>query len=186
MQRKMKREYLNAPKTIEDVLRDEGLENFKRVEYKDPVTDETLHGTIRDHQNLSNMYEMGFFGNIWVRSHFLRKAGDTNGGGHYHHFDHVSLLISGKVLVEVEGFEPKEFTAPRFIIIDKDHKHKFTALEDDTVYYCVFALRNHAGQYTDMYTGDNSPYSKKADHVFEQEQMKKILELESKTVHTDR
>jgi hypothetical protein len=42
----------------------------------------------------------GYFGNIWVRQNFLSKAGDTNGGGHTHHFDHVSLLAQGSVRVE--------------------------------------------------------------------------------------
>jgi len=103
-------------------------------------------------------HELGFFGNIWVRQNWLEKAGINNDGGHKHHFDHVSLLARGKVLVEVEGNEPKEFTAPTFIVIKKELKHKFTALEDDTLYYCVFALRDIDGNVTDFYSGDNSPY----------------------------
>lgn len=186
MQRKMKREYLKASKTIEDVLMEKGLADYKHMEYEDPMTGDILKGTIGEHLGLSNSFQMGYFGNIWVRSHFLKKAGDTNGGGHYHYFDHVTLLISGKVLVEVDGFEPKEFTAPTFIVIDKDHKHKFTALKDNSIYYCVYALRDENGELTDMYTGDNSPYLIRPDREFEQEQMKKILELEAKTVHTDK
>ena len=112
----------------------------------------------RDHRNLSNIDTLGYFGNIWVRSHTLLKAGDTNGGGHRHHFDHVTLLMAGSVTVEVEGFEPKKFVAPNFIVIDKDKKHKFTALEDNTVYFCVFALRDIDGDVTDIYSGDNTPY----------------------------
>ena len=38
-------------------------------------------------------HELGFFGNIWVRQHFLEKAGDVI-DGHKHHFDHVSLLTN--------------------------------------------------------------------------------------------
>lgn len=33
-----------------------------------------------------------------------------------------------------------------------------TALEDDTLYYCVFALRDVDGNVTDIYSGNNSPY----------------------------
>lgn len=108
--------------------------------------------------NLSDIQTLGFFGNIWVRVHYFKKKGDTNGEGHYHHFDHVTLLTKGSVLVEVEGFEAKKFTSPNFIIIKKDHSHKFTALEDDTTYFCVFALRDINGEVTEIYSGDNSPY----------------------------
>lgn len=103
-------------------------------------------------------HELGYFGNIWVRQNWLEKAGHDNGGGHTHYFDHVSLLARGEVLVAVEGFPPKKFTAPTFIVIKKEHKHKFTALTDDTLYYCVFALRDVDGEVTDIYGEDNSPY----------------------------
>jgi hypothetical protein len=109
--------------------------------------------------------ELGYFGNIWVRSHYLPKAGNANDGGHRHHFDHITLLAKGSVMVEVEGYEPKAFVGPTFIVVKKEHKHKFTALEDDTVYYCVFALRDVDGEVTDMYSGDNSPYGAADDDV---------------------
>jgi hypothetical protein len=59
---------------------------------------------IRKQINLSDIEMMGYFGNIWVRSHTFAKVGDTNDGGHKHNFDHVTLLAVGSVLVEVEGF----------------------------------------------------------------------------------
>lgn len=102
--------------------------------------------------------ELGYFGNIWVRQNVLALAGQTSGEGHYHHFDHVSLLASGCVRVEVEGFEPKEFEAPTFIIIKKEYLHKFTALTNNCLWYCVFALRDIDGDISDIYSGDNSPY----------------------------
>jgi hypothetical protein len=112
---------------------------------------------IRKQINLSDIEMMGYFGNIWVRSHTFAKVGDTNDGGHKHNFDHVTLLAVGSVLVEVEGFEPKEFHAPTFITVDKDHRHKFTALTDDVVYYCVFAMRDLDGEVTDIVADMNSP-----------------------------
>ncbi|MEY5021803.1 MAG: hypothetical protein RIS72_378, partial [Pseudomonadota bacterium] len=36
---------------------------------------------IRNHDNTSDVDQMGYYGNIWVRSHSFMKAGDTNGGG---------------------------------------------------------------------------------------------------------
>jgi hypothetical protein len=106
---------------------------------------------------LANYSEMGYFGNIWVNQHVFHKAGDTS-SGHVHKFDHVTLLVSGKVSVEVEGHEPKEFTAPTFIVIRKEHQHKFTALEDGTIYYCVFALRDMDGEVMDLYDEKHDPY----------------------------
>ena len=114
--------------------------------------------------------ELGFFGNIWVRMNALDKAGDSN-EGHKHHFDHVSLLTKGSVEVEVEGYPPKQFTAPTFIIIKKEHNHKFTALTDDVVYYCVFALRDIDGNVGDLYTEENSPIPFAANRVLSEEEL---------------
>jgi len=102
--------------------------------------------------------ELGFFGNIWVRMNALDKAGDSN-EGHKHHFDHVSLLTKGSVEVEVEGHPPKQFTAPTFIIIKKEHNHKFTALEDNVNWYCVFALRDLDGNPMEIYGENHNPLS---------------------------
>ena len=114
---------------------------------------------IGEHE-LSDMYSLGYFGNIWVRSHHYPKAGMTNGGGHRHNFDHVTLLAKGSVRIVVEGFEPKEFHAPTFIVIKKEFRHHVTALEDDTLYYCVFAMRDVNGEVVeDMYEGRNNPYA---------------------------
>jgi len=100
--------------------------------------------------------ELGFFGNIWVRQNLMNKAGDGV-ENHTHKFDHVSLLTTGKVLVEVEGYPSKEFTAPTFIVIRKEHKHRFTALEDNTNWYCVFALRDLDGEVIEIYEGKHDP-----------------------------
>lgn len=95
-------------------------------------------------------HELGFFGNIWVRQNILSKAGDTF-GGHKHHFDHVSLLTKGKVEVEVEGYPSKQFEAPTFIVIKKEHSHRFTAVTDDVNWYCVFALRDLDGEVVEVF-----------------------------------
>jgi hypothetical protein len=108
---------------------------------------------------MNKMSELGWFGNIWVRQNNLPKSGDFY-DGHVHKFDHVTLLVSGKVYVEVEGHEGKEFSAPTFIVIRKEHKHKMTAMEDNTVYYCVFALRNLDGDVIDdIYGNHHDPMS---------------------------
>jgi|APGre2960657444_1045066.scaffolds.fasta_scaffold160531_2 hypothetical protein len=131
--------------------------------------------------------DLGYFGNIWVRSHVLPKNGDVNGGGHLHPHDHVTMLHKGRVRVDVTDPETqerrsKEFTAPTFIVIRKNLKHKFTALEDDVQYYCVFALRDIDGEVTDIYSGNNDPYNTVPDDYW----IKKNLEkLDASTTHED-
>jgi hypothetical protein len=108
---------------------------------------------------MSRFYELGYFGNIWVRQNSIDKAGDSF-PGHKHHFDHVTLLVQGKIIVEVEGYEPKEYTAPTFVVIVKDKQHKMTALTDNVIYYCVFALRDDNGEVIDaIYADKHNPLS---------------------------
>jgi len=104
-----------------------------------------------------NSYELGFFGNIWVRQNVL----DANEAfdGHEHKFDHVTLLVSGKVNVQIKDKPPKEFTAPTFIVIRKEHQHKITALEDGAIYYCVFALRDLNGEVMQIFGDQHDPES---------------------------
>ena len=104
-------------------------------------------------------HELGYFGNIWVRQNSLSRSGDSH-DGHTHHFDHVTLLAKGSVSVEMEDGTYKEFKAPTFIVIRKENHHKITALEDDTLYYCVFALRNINGEVVeDIYGEQHDPKS---------------------------
>lgn len=93
--------------------------------------------------------ELGFVGNIWVRQNYMEKAGDIL-GGHAHTHDHISLLTSGSVEVTVNNGEPSKFTAPTFIVIRKGLRHQIVALEDNTVWYCVFALRDIDGDTTEI------------------------------------
>jgi hypothetical protein len=119
-------------------------------------------------------FELGYFGNIWVRQNVFERAGEAS-NGHQHKFDHVTLLVSGKVSVELEGSDTKEFTAPTFIVIRKEHRHKITALEDGTVYYCVFALRDLDGEVMEIFGPQHDPESASAKTGY----WKKIKELNS-------
>lgn len=105
-----------------------------------------------------NSYELGFFGNIWVRQNVLELAGQSF-DGHEHKFDHVTLLVSGKVRVQIKDNQPKEFTAPTFIVIRKEQQHKITALEDKTIYYCVYALRDLDGEVMEIFGEQHDPES---------------------------
>jgi hypothetical protein len=82
--------------------------------------------------------------NVYSRLMHFKKAGDQE-QGHYHDYDHGTLLASGRLLVEKETSDGsvvvKEFIAPTFIMIEKGATHLLTALEDNTVATCIHALK---------------------------------------------
>ena len=132
--------------------------------------------------------ELGYFGNIWVRQHNLEKTGDTNDGGHVHFFDHGTMLVRGKVRVDVTNTHTKEerskeFEGPTFMVIRKDYKHKITALTDDVQYYCVFALRDIDGDVTDVYSGNHDPYGASLDDDYWVKE--KLSKLDKSTTHDE-
>lgn len=86
------------------------------------------------------LIQIGCVANLWSRMMHFRKAGDIE-IGHTHQFDHLTLLARGKLRVTVEG-QVSEFTAPHMIYIHKDKVHELVALTDDTVAYCIHALRD--------------------------------------------
>ncbi len=83
---------------------------------------------------------IGCVANLYSRMMHFRKAGDVE-IGHTHQFDHLTLLAKGKLKVTVEGVVT-EFTAPHMIYIRKDKVHELEALTDETVAYCIHALRD--------------------------------------------
>jgi len=101
-------------------------------------------------------FETGYFGNVWVRKLYFADKNSVH-EGHKHKHDHISLLTSGSVFVDVEGVVTK-FVAPTFIIVRADKEHTITAAEDNTTWWCIFALRDKNGELIDHYEGDNSPY----------------------------
>jgi quercetin dioxygenase-like cupin family protein len=83
---------------------------------------------------------IGCVANLYSRMMHFQKAGDTE-IGHQHQFDHLTLLAKGRLKVVVEGKE-SVFTAPQMIYIKADKLHELTALTDQTVAYCIHALRD--------------------------------------------
>lgn len=87
--------------------------------------------------------KLGCVANLYSRMmHFVHK-GDIE-QGHTHAFDHLTLLASGSLQVTVEGVTT-DFTAPHMIYIKADKNHELVALEDNTVAYCIHALRDGVG-----------------------------------------
>lgn len=81
--------------------------------------------------------------NVFVKLHHFLDIGDTH-QGHAHKFDHITLLASGKVLMKHDNGE-QEFTAPHLIVTPKGVTHQFTALEPNTVFCCIHAIRDGDG-----------------------------------------
>lgn len=78
--------------------------------------------------------------NLYVRMMRFDKKGDIE-PGHSHVHDHLTLLAKGSLKVTVDGVV-SEFKAPHMIYIKKEKQHELIALEDDTLTFCVFALRD--------------------------------------------
>lgn len=84
--------------------------------------------------------KLGLVSNVFSKMMFFKKAGDTE-QGHSHCFDHLTLLAHGKIRIEANG-KDTVFTSPNMIFIKAGVEHKLTAVEDETVIYCIHALRD--------------------------------------------
>ena len=83
---------------------------------------------------------IGCVENLFTRMMYFQKAGDSE-VGHVHQHDHLTLLAKGKLKVTVGG-QVTEFTAPHMNYINKDKVHELQALSDNTIAYCIHALRD--------------------------------------------
>jgi quercetin dioxygenase-like cupin family protein len=81
------------------------------------------------------MMKHHFSSGIYAREMTLAK--DYYAETHSHKYDHLSILASGSVEVEVEGISTY-YTAPTCIEIKAEVKHKITALSD-VVWFCIHA-----------------------------------------------
>jgi quercetin dioxygenase-like cupin family protein len=86
--------------------------------------------------------QIGCVANLFVRQMHFAATGDME-LGHKHTFDHMTLLAKGKLKVKIND-EETEFTAPQMIYIKADLQHELTAAADNTVAYCIHALRTGA------------------------------------------
>jgi len=52
----------------------------------------------------------------------------------------------------------KDFVAPSWVLIKADTRHEITGLEDNTIFWCVYAHRNAQGQIVEQKTGWEDAY----------------------------
>lgn len=81
--------------------------------------------------------------NVFVKLHKFLRIGDTH-SGHAHVFDHITLLSTGSVRMIHDNGE-QIYTSPHLIVTPKGIKHQFIALEPDTVFCCIHAIRDGDG-----------------------------------------
>jgi quercetin dioxygenase-like cupin family protein len=86
---------------------------------------------------------IGTVANVFVRQMVFAAAGDHE-LVHTHSFDHLTLLAKGSMSVLVKDKETV-FTAPSMIYIEANTEHTLTAASEQTVAYCIHALREPTG-----------------------------------------
>jgi len=86
---------------------------------------------------------IGVVSNLFVRQMHFEKTGDCE-IPHAHVFDHLTLLAKGRLKVTINN-EETTFTAPQMIFIKADTVHEIKADSDNTVAYCIHALRDDTG-----------------------------------------
>jgi hypothetical protein len=100
--------------------------------------------------------ESAYYGNIWIAQFEMPGIG-VEINQHQHEYDHVSLLTSGSVAVSINDGPETIYNAPSIILIRKNFDHKVRSLSDDTLWYCIFALRDIDGNVIDEFNEDNMP-----------------------------
>ena len=109
--------------------------------------------------------DLAIVGPIGVRRHVLEKTCNES-EGHEHNYDHTTIVIRGSIRVtysypkdgEIAAGESREFAAGELIEIKANVHHTIKALEDNTVYYCIFSHRDFDGLVTQKYVGNSQAY----------------------------
>jgi quercetin dioxygenase-like cupin family protein len=100
-------------------------------------------------------------GNIFIRRNPLPKVGDKV-DGHTHNFDHTTIVFLGSVRVRATRPDGKireqVFEAPSHFLVYRDVEHEITALEDNTLFWCVYSHRDPQGRVVQEWDGWNEAY----------------------------
>jgi hypothetical protein len=119
------------------------------------------------------------YGNIWTRELHYEKAGEMK-KGHKHEFDHLHFLAKGSVQISVYDKQDrdkvlfrKDYTAPAWIKVPKEHFHDIIALEDDTLGYCIQAVTEEDGTIL------------KTDYALDEDWMEEVRKFEEENGQPD-
>jgi hypothetical protein len=78
---------------------------------------------------------------VYIKQLSLPKAGMII-EQHCHNYDHMTMLATGKVAVGVDGVYCGTRTAPTGILILANTTHRFEALVDNTLLYCIHNIEH--------------------------------------------
>ncbi len=84
-------------------------------------------------------------GNIFIRPSGFLHAGKTM-PRHRHNFDHTTIVFSGSLRIVPDDGPPAVLKAPAEYLVKAGVEHEITALEDGTVYWCVYSHRSANGE----------------------------------------
>ena len=91
-------------------------------------------------------------GNIYIRTNDPMKAGQQV-DGHAHNFDHATFVSAGAFRIH-RGTEVIEVRAGELpVLIAAGVEHTLIALEDNSVYLCIYSHRLPQGDVVQRYTG---------------------------------
>ena len=100
-------------------------------------------------------------GNVFIRPNTLDHAGDVT-HGHAHQFDHTTIVMEGAVRIRATLPDgrviDREFRAPAHALILAGVEHEITALEDQTVYWCIYSHRSPQGEVVLQHNGWGDAY----------------------------
>jgi len=127
------------------------------------IDDSTTLAELRARAEAATSRRYGPFGNVWIRPIDFKGAGSVL-QGHKHNYDHITWLSRGSVLVRYEmpngDKGERVYEAPYPILIRKDVIHEITALEDNTLADCIYALRDmQSGEVIGHWDGGLEAYS---------------------------
>lgn len=109
--------------------------------------------------------EFSIIGPIGTRDFVLDKICEES-VGHEHNYDHITLVIRGRLRIKysytendklVEG-ESRDYSQGEKILIKANVRHTVKALEDNTLYTCIFSHRDFDGLVTQNYLGHGKAY----------------------------
>lgn len=101
--------------------------------------------------------QVAITGPVGYREFVLDKACDSH-RGHVHHYDHATFIHRGRVRIEA-GDTAREYAAGQWVDIPANLSHTIVALEDHTVYFCIFSHRDFDGIVAQAFTGNEEAYT---------------------------
>jgi quercetin dioxygenase-like cupin family protein len=103
-------------------------------------------------------------GNVFIREGRLDLGNKME--GHEHNFDHVTYIAKGSAKVQkldasdnvVSEVTKSASQGQNWVLILAGVRHRITALEDGTVYHCIYAHRSPQGDVVQEWDGWGKAY----------------------------